>query len=127
MDYGRFNITKSDFQTLIVLLNFKFSTYKQWRTKFDILCTADLKDIPKKFAGRVKGQSIALTGWIPVSRRDLIQVIKKCGGKIITEVNEQCQLLMCGERPGMKLFEANELGVPILFYIEIGKMLKVYD
>ena len=91
------------------------------------MCTADLKDIPSKFAGRVKGQNIAITGWVPCPRRDLFQVIKKCGGKITTEVNEETQLLICGERPGMKLFEANESGIPILFYIEVGKMLKVYD
>ena len=88
---------------------------------------ADLKAIPSKFSGRVQGQNICFTGWTPCSRRDLIQLIKKCGGKITTEVNEQCQLLICGERPGMKLFEANELEIPILYYPQIGKMLKVYD
>ena len=91
------------------------------------MINGDIKDIPLTFSGRMKGQNVSFTGWCPCSRRDLIQLIKKCGGKITSKVNHQTQLLIIGERPGMKLFEANELGIPILYYPELGKMLKVYD
>lgn len=104
-----------------------FLKYKQWKARFDILSSSDLKDVPNEFVTRVKGKSIGLTGWIPISRKALIKLIKKCGGKITSKVNQECSILICGERPGMKLFQANELKISILFYVELGKMLKVYD
>ena len=104
-----------------------FLKYKQWKARFDILSSSDLKDIPNTFVTTIEGKSIAFTGWIPISRKDLIKLIKKCGGKIMSNVNQECEILICGERPGMKLFQANELKSTILFYVELGQMLKVYD
>eukprot|EP01083_Nonionella_stella_P045467 122098_1 len=98
---------------------------QMWKTQFDVLNDGDCADIPDEFHENIKDHNIALTGWCPVPRHDLIRLVQKCGGRITNTIDDECQLLIVGERPGLKLFEANELGIPTLYYTKMWEMLGV--
>lgn len=68
---------------------------------------------------------MVLTGWFPVERKLMIEMVKKCGGKITGIINDETQLLVVGQRPGNKLFDANEFGIPMLFYTELSLLLGI--
>ncbi len=65
---------------------------------------------------------MVITGWFPVSRGFICELILKCGGSVQPQVNELTQILLVGQRPGMKLFRADELGIPLLMYTDLGTL-----
>lgn len=70
--------------------------------------------------------SYFIEGWFPIScKSDLVSLIVRCGGNVSNEVTKDTQLLIIGERPGIKLFQALQMEISILAYTDIAELLQM--
>lgn len=73
--------------------------------------------------GSLSGLSFLITGTLPIKRDDAKDVIEKNGGKILGSVSSKLNFLIVGDDPGSKVEKAQSLGVKILAWDELLKML----
>ncbi|MBO9665740.1 MAG: NAD-dependent DNA ligase LigA [Bdellovibrio sp.] len=73
--------------------------------------------------GALSGMSFLITGTLPVKRDDAKDVIEKNGGKILSSVSSKLSYLVVGDDPGSKVDKAQSLGVKIISWEELQKML----
>lgn len=73
--------------------------------------------------GKLSGQSFLITGTLPVKRDDAKDVIEKNGGKILGSVSSKLNYLVVGDDPGSKLDKAQSLGVKVITWDDLQKML----
>lgn len=79
---------------------------------------------PKRAAdGRLSGKSFVITGTLPVKRDDAKDFIEKNGGKILAGVSSKLDYLVVGDDPGSKLDKAQSLGVQIITWDDLQKMV----
>jgi DNA ligase (NAD+) len=62
----------------------------------------------------LQGASFVITGTHPLSRKELIALIERHGGRVTGSVSRATDYLVAGEDPGSKLERARELGVRII-------------
>lgn len=74
--------------------------------------------------GPLSGKSFVITGTLPVKRDDAKELIEKNGGKILSSVSSKVNYLVAGEDAGSKLEKARGLGVEILEWADLEKMLR---
>ncbi len=68
-----------------------------------------------KTAGNLSGKQFVLTGTLQGwSRDEAKQEIERRGGRVVSAVSAKTDYLICGEKPGSKLNQAEKLGVPVL-------------
>ncbi len=77
----------------------------------------------KPLSEKLNGKSFLITGTLPVKRDDAKDVIEKNGGKIVSSVSKNLDYLIVGDDPGSKLEKANALGIKILSWPELSKLL----
>lgn len=73
--------------------------------------------------GALSGLSFLITGTLPIKRDDAKDVIEKNGGKILGSVSSKLNFLIVGDDPGSKAEKAQSLGVKILSWEELLRML----
>ncbi|WP_413585896.1 NAD-dependent DNA ligase LigA [Bdellovibrio sp. HCB274] len=73
--------------------------------------------------GALSGMSFLITGTLPVKRDDAKDVIEKNGGKILSSVSSKLSYLVVGDDPGSKVDKAQSLGVKIISWEDLQKML----
>jgi DNA ligase (NAD+) len=73
--------------------------------------------------GKLSGLSFVITGTLPVKRDDAKDVIEKNGGKILSGVSSKLNYLVAGDDPGSKLDKAQSLGVKVISWDDLQKML----
>lgn len=73
--------------------------------------------------GALSGKSFLITGTLPVKRDDAKDLIEKNGGKILGSVSSKLNYLVVGDDPGSKVEKAQTLGVTIISWEELQKML----
>ena len=75
--------------------------------------------------GPFAGKAVLFTGTLKTqTRKEAEAKVKKQGGKILSGVSRNLDVLVAGEKPGSKLTKANELGIRVLteeeFVAELG-------
>lgn len=73
--------------------------------------------------GVLSGISFLITGTLPVKRDEAKDEIEKNGGKILSSVSSKLNYLVVGDDPGSKLEKAQGLGVKIIDWSELKKMI----
>lgn len=73
--------------------------------------------------GALSGKSFLITGTLPVKRDDAKDFIEKNGGKILSSVSSKLNFLVVGDDPGSKVEKAQSLGVKIISWDELQKMI----
>lgn len=73
--------------------------------------------------GKLSGKSFLITGTLPVKRDDAKDLIEKNGGKILGSVSSKLNFLVVGDDPGSKVEKAQGLGVDIIDWDQLQKML----
>lgn len=73
--------------------------------------------------GALSGMSFLITGTLPVKRDDAKDLIEKNGGKILGSVSSKLNFLVVGDDPGSKVDKAQSLGVKIISWEELQKMI----
>ena len=74
-------------------------------------------------SGPLSGSSFVITGTLPVKRDEAQSVIEKNGGKILSSVSSKLSYLVVGDDPGSKVDKAQSLGVKIISWDELNKLL----
>ncbi|MGB9711230.1 MAG: NAD-dependent DNA ligase LigA [Thermodesulfovibrio sp.] len=78
----------------------------------------------EKKPASLEGFSFVITGTLPKPRHEVQEMIEKAGGRVSSSVSKNTDYLIVGEEPGSKLAKAKELGVKIISYEELLKMLE---
>ena len=66
-------------------------------------------------AGPLSGRTFLFTGTLEkLSRREAQQRVKAAGGKLLSAVSKNLDVLVVGAKPGSKLKQAQELGIEVL-------------
>ncbi|KYG66763.1 DNA ligase (NAD(+)) LigA [Bdellovibrio bacteriovorus] len=74
-------------------------------------------------SGPLSGKSFLITGTLPIKRDDAKDIIEKNGGKILGSVSSKLSYLVVGDDPGSKVEKAQSLGVAIISWDDLQKML----
>ncbi|MGE0632275.1 MAG: NAD-dependent DNA ligase LigA [Pseudobdellovibrionaceae bacterium] len=74
--------------------------------------------------GPLQNLSFVITGTLPIKRDDAKGQIEKWGGKILSGVSSKLNYLVVGDDPGSKADKAQSLGVPILDWNGILKLVE---
>ncbi len=77
----------------------------------------------RKTSGPLVGKSFLITGTLPVKRDEAKDFVEQKGGKILSSVSSKLNYLVVGDDPGSKLEKAQGLGVSILSWEELKKMV----
>lgn len=73
--------------------------------------------------GKLSGKSFLVTGTLPVKRDEAQELIETNGGKLLSSVSSKLSYLVVGDDPGSKVEKAQSLGVQMLTWDELLKML----
>ena len=75
--------------------------------------------------GPLKGKTLVITGTLPgVSREEAAALIEANGGKVSGSVSAKTDFLLAGEAAGSKLAKAEKLGVPVLDYTALCRLIE---
>lgn len=81
-------------------------------------------EVPKRnTSGKLSGMSFLITGTLPVKRDDAKDFIEHNGGKILGSVSSKLNYLVVGDDPGSKLEKAQGLGVTVISWEELQRMV----
>lgn len=94
---------------------------KEVRALIDVGIT--FEKITRNTEGPLKGKSFLITGTLSISRDEAKEIIEKQGGKILSSVSSKLNYLVVGTDPGSKLEKAQGLGVDIISWEDVEKML----
>ncbi len=99
----------------------------------DVLRNLGLRISNPDFAGRKVEHlsftdiTFVITGTLSRPRKEVEDLIKSMGGHVTGTVSRSTGCLVLGEDPGSKLAKAKDLGVKIISYDELLKMIKARD
>lgn len=73
---------------------------------------------------KLSGMTFVITGTLPgLSRDEAGELIESHGGQVVNSVSKKTSYLLCGESPGSKFDKAQTLGIKIISFEELKKML----
>jgi DNA ligase (NAD+) len=83
------------------------------------------EETPRSAGGRFAGMSFVLTGTLAAyTRNDALKIIETLGGRVVSSVSKNTDVVLAGDSPGSKLDKAAALGVAVWneekFKTEIG-------
>lgn len=79
--------------------------------------------VRRESGGALAGKTFVITGTLPVSREQASQSIEAAGGKVSGSVSAKTDFVVAGESAGSKLAKAEKLGVTVLDYAALLKLL----
>jgi DNA ligase (NAD+) len=102
-----------------------------WRERKDIKleilnlksCGFEFEQPRRNLSGSLMGKSFVITGTLPVKRDEAKDLIEKNGGKVLSSVSAKLNYLIAGDDPGSKIEKAEKLGVTVLSWDELLRML----
>lgn len=99
---------------------------KSNRNQVKALITAGITvaDAKVNTSGPLSGKSFLITGTLPLARDKAQAQIQENGGKLLSGVSSKLNFLVVGDDPGSKLEKANSLGVTIVGWDEVLKMIE---
>lgn len=74
--------------------------------------------------GKLSGKSFLVTGTLPVKRDQAHEVIESNGGKLLSGVSSKLSYLVVGDDPGSKAEKAQSLGVQMISWDELLKLIQ---
>ncbi|GIL17234.1 MAG: DNA ligase [Oligoflexia bacterium] len=74
--------------------------------------------------GPLSGKSFLITGTLPIKRDEAQEIILSQGGKMVSSVSSKLSYLIVGDDPGSKVDKAQALGVSIISWDDLLKMLQ---
>ncbi|MFN9068801.1 MAG: BRCT domain-containing protein, partial [Bdellovibrionales bacterium] len=77
----------------------------------------------RSLEGPLSGKSFLVTGTLPVKREEAQALIEKNGGKLLSAVSSKLNYLVVGDDPGSKVQKAESLGVTMISWDDLLKML----
>jgi DNA ligase (NAD+) len=81
---------------------------------FDLANYLDLLDEPKSVSGGIfSGMTFCITGTLSNPRKEIQQMVKRAGGKVVGSVSSNLDILIAGENAGSKLSKAQSLNVKV--------------
>lgn len=78
----------------------------------------------RKTSGPLSGKSFLITGTLSVKRDDAKDFIEQNGGKILSSVSSKLNFLVVGDDPGSKLEKAQSLGVQVISWDDLQRMVQ---
>ncbi len=78
----------------------------------------------KKEAKTLEDSTFVITGTLPKSRKEVEDLIELQGGHVSSAISASTDYLVVGEEPGSKLEKAKALGVKIITYGELIKIIE---
>ncbi|UCG79511.1 MAG: NAD-dependent DNA ligase LigA [Nitrospirota bacterium] len=75
-------------------------------------------------AGTLSGLTFVVTGSMPEPRNRIEKLIEEHGGHASSSVSGRTDYVVAGENPGSKLNKARELGIAVISYDELVKMVE---
>ena len=75
-------------------------------------------------SSKLSGQTFLFTGALDISRDQAKDLVRRLGGKILSNVSQNLDYLIIGNQPGSKLKQAQNLNVKILTEKEFLKLIK---
>lgn len=84
----------------------------------------EVERLKRNTEGPLVGFSFVITGTLPVKRDEAKDVIEANGGKVLGSVSSKLNFLVVGDDAGSKLEKAQALGVKILSWDDLQRMLK---
>lgn len=84
----------------------------------------ELKTPKRNFDGPLSGKSFLITGTLPLKRDEAQQIIEAAGGKMMGSVSSKLNYLVVGDDPGSKVDKAQSLGVEMIDWDHVKKMIK---
>lgn len=76
-------------------------------------------------SGPLSGKSFLITGTLSIARDKAQAQIQENGGKLLSGVSSKLNFLVVGDEPGSKLDKANSLGVAVVGWDEVLKMIEI--
>lgn len=77
-----------------------------------------------KTSDRLKNKSFVITGTLPAPRAAVEELIESHGGTSASSVSKKTSYLIAGEAPGSKYDKAIKLGVEVIAYADLLKMIE---
>ena len=91
---------------------------------FDLANYLNLLDEPKSVSGGVfSGMTFCITGTLSNPRKEIQQMVKGAGGKVVGSVSSNLDVLIAGENAGSKLSKAESLAIKIWSESELLELL----
>lgn len=81
----------------------------------------------QKNAGPLDGMAFVITGSMPKPRKEIEALIEQHGGHAASAVSKSTGFLVAGDAPGSKLNKATQLGVKVISYDELLKLIEDKD
>ncbi len=78
----------------------------------------------QRTARPLDGLTFVITGALPAPRAEVEGVIEQNGGHASPSVSKSTSYVLAGENPGSKLQKAKSLGIPVIGYPDLLRMLK---
>jgi DNA ligase (NAD+) len=75
-------------------------------------------------SGPLSGKSFLITGTLPIARDKAQAQIQENGGKLLSGVSSKLNFLVVGDEPGSKLDKATNLGVTVIGWDEVLRMIE---
>ena len=103
----------------------QFIKDKRWQKEVQLLIKAGIKfEKPKRaHEGPLLGISFLVTGSLPVKREEAHQFIEENGGKLLSAVSSKLSYLVVGDDPGSKVNKAESLGVKMISWDDLKKLV----
>ena len=90
----------------------------------DLATHITILDEPKPASGGLlDGMTFCLTGTLQLPRKEVQQLIKSAGGKVVGSVSSQLSVLLAGEKAGSKLAKAESLGIQVWSELQLEQAL----
>ncbi len=77
-----------------------------------------------KEEGALDGLTFVITGTLPLPRKEVEGMISRNGGHPASSVSRKTDYLVAGENPGAKIEKARSLGVKVISFEDLQKMIK---
>lgn len=74
--------------------------------------------------GPLSGKTFVITGTLPLPRDEVSAQIEAAGGKVSGSVSKKTHYVVAGDEAGSKLTKAEQLGVPVLDYAGLQRLIQ---
>lgn len=101
---------------------------KRWQEEVSLLLNSgiEFEKSSRSTDGPLSGLSFLVTGTLPVKRDEAQFFIENHGGKLLASVSSKLNYLVVGDDPGSKVARAESLGVKMISWDELQRLVLKY-